>query len=183
MIRIMSALAAAFAAVLPATAATPECGDGCTPDTLVTAVYESVSARPDVGWDWGRVRALFHGEGLLASVMTTPDGTRYSAATVEQLIANTEAAYRKSGFVEREIRREMRIFGDMASVYSSFYVKIRDEDPKPLMRGLHHFQLLKVDGRWRIVSNSAVMEGGGWTLPAEFLPPDSMQKQLIPKQD
>jgi len=168
MIRALFALIAAFGATASAMASAPACGDGCTPDTLVAAVYGSVSARPGAGWNWDRVRDLFYGEGLLASVMTTPTGTRYSVTTVEQLIANAEVMYRKSGFVEREIRREVRLFGDMASVYSSFYVKIRDEDPKPLMRGLHHFQLLRVDGRWRIVSNSAVMEGGGWSLPARF---------------
>jgi hypothetical protein len=86
------------------------------------------------------------------------------------LRTQTQAAYSRSGFTEREYRREARIFGDIASIYSSFYIAIPQRGGHPLARGLHHFQLVKMQGCWRIVSNISQMEGGSWQLPAAFAP-------------
>lgn len=157
-------------ALMPARAvADPGC-DRCTPDAAVSALYDAISVSPNQGWDWARIRSLFAGKGLFASVAPSGPDAPPTISTLDELIDQTEKAFAKSGFIEREYKRETRTFGDMASIYSSFYVKIAASDPKPLYRGLHHFQLLKDRDGWRIVSNVSTIEGQGWRLPDKFAP-------------
>lgn len=162
---VLRARATAVAAQTPA----PDCGDGCTPERTVSALYEGVTSAPGAGWDRARLRALFHPDARLVTAIPAAGGTRSSSATIDALIDSMERHYRAAGFVEQEHRRDVRTFGDMASVYSSFSAGPRAA-AEPPMRGLNHFQLLRIAGRWRIVSNVSLMEGAGWTLPPRFEP-------------
>jgi hypothetical protein len=146
-----------------------ECGDGCTPEALVAALYDAVSADPGEGWDRSRIRNLFVDDAKLVTAMATPTGTRSSMATIDEFVAAMEQHYRATGVDERELRGDSRTIGDIASVYSSFELKA-GSDPSAKMRGLNHFQLVRSDGRWRIVSNVAVMDAESWRLPPRFQP-------------
>ena len=159
----------AQAAAIAASAPAADCGDGCSPDSVITALYEAVSAGPGEGWDRERLRALFHPDARLVTAIPEAEATRSSGATINEFIASMERHFRATGVLEQEYRRDVRTFGDLASIYSSFYLRAGGADRPPL-RGLNHFQLLRTDGRWRIVSNVALMEGGGWSLPPAFQP-------------
>lgn len=160
------ALAASLALAEPA----PSCRDGQTADTTVSALYDLVSAAPGESWDWERIGDLFDGDGLLVSILPRSGGTLVSSTDFAGLRQNTEANYSQTGFSEREYRRETRIFGDVASIYSSFSIGLPARGPEPLLRGLNHFQLVRTEGCWQIVSNLSQMEGGGWSLPAALEP-------------
>jgi hypothetical protein len=162
MIVLVTALLAA-SAVAPAT-----CRDGTTADGAVTAVYNLVSVPAGGSGDWERIAELFLDRGVFVTMMPRKSGTLMSKADLPGLRAQTEAAYRQFGFLEREYRRETRIFGDIASIYSSFYIALPEANERPLVRGLHHFQLVRGEGCWRIVSNISQMEGLGWTIPPAF---------------
>lgn len=162
----MIVLAAALFAATPA--APSVCRDGATADEAVTAVYDLVSVPAGGSWDWKRIGALFVDQGMFVTMLPRVDGAAMSKADLPTLRAQTETAYAKSGFVEREYRRETRTFGDIASIYSSFYIALPQTKDRPLARGLHHFQLVRADGCWRIVSNISQIEGPGWTLPLAF---------------
>ena len=157
--------ATSVAARLPAEA----CGDTCTPESVISALYEAVTAAPGAGWDRARLQALFHPEARLTTAIPTARGARSASATIDSLVADMERSFRASGFSEREFRREVRTFGDFASVYSGFAADAGSAQGAP-MRGLNHFQLLRSAGRWAIVSNLSMMEGGGWSLPPRFAP-------------
>jgi hypothetical protein len=160
------ALAASLALAEPDAA----CRDGQTPDSAVSALYDLVSAAPGESWDWERIGHLFYGDGLLVSLVPRPGGALVAATDLAGLRRTTEAGYRETGFSEREYRRETRIFGEIASVYSSFAIALPARGPEPLLRGLNHFQLVRSKGCWRIVSNLSHMEGGGWSLPPALAP-------------
>jgi hypothetical protein len=162
----MIVLAAALLAVSPASPSV--CRDGTTADEAVTAVYDLVSVPAGGSWDWDRIGALFVDRGMFVTMIPRVDGAVMSKADLPTLRAQTETAYAKSCFIEREYRRETRIFGDIASIYSSFYIALPQANDRPLARGLHHFQLVRGDGCWRIVSNISQMEGAGWTLSPAF---------------
>lgn len=164
----MSALALAASLALAQPAA--PCRDGQSADSTISALYDLVSVAPAEGWDWERISDLFYGDGLLVSILPHPSSATVSATDLAGLRLNTEATYRQTGFTEREYRRETRIFGNIASIYSSFFISLPSRGPEPLVRGLNHFQLVQHDGCWRIVSNLSQMEGGGWTLPAALDP-------------
>lgn len=161
---------ALVAALLAASAASPPtCRDGATANSAVTAVYNLVSVPAGGSWDWERIGALFLDRGVFVTMMPREGSALMSKADMPALRAQTEAAYRQSGFLEREYRRETRIFGDIASIYSSFYIAMPEASDRPLARGLHHFQLVRAEGCWRIVSNISQMEGAGWTVPPAFV--------------
>ena len=156
--------------------ASPVCRGGKTADQAVSAVYDLVSVPPGGAWDWNRIGDLFMGDGLFVTVMPRPAGSQTAKATLASLREQTEAAYRRSGFIEREYRRQSRVFGKIASVYSSFYIAVPLHDTRPLAKGLHHFQLVQADGCWRIASNFSQMEGGGWRLPTAFAPTKGIEQ-------
>lgn len=164
----MIVLAAALMA-LPATTLTA-CPDGRTAEGAVTALYDLISVPAGGSWDWDRIDRLFVDRGMFVTMMPRDSGTVMAKTDLSTLRAQTQAAYSRSGFTEREYRREARIFGDIASIYSSFYIAIPQRGGRPLARGLHHFQLVRTQGCWRIVSNISQMEGGAWQLPAAFSP-------------
>lgn len=159
----------AQAAAVAAQAQAAGCGDGCTPESTIAALYKGVSAAPGAGWDRQRLLALFHPDARLVTAMPTDGGTRSSTIKIADLIDAMERHYRATGFMEQEYHGQVRRFGDFASVYSSFYAKSHLGDGPP-MRGLNHFQLLRTSGHWQIVSNVSLMEGAGWTLPPRFEP-------------
>ena len=144
------------------------CRDGTTADEAVTAVYDLVSVPTGGSWDWDRIGALFVDRGLFVTMMPREGAAAMSKADFPTLRTQTEAAYGKSGFIEREYRRETRVFGDIASIYSSFYIALSRARDRLLARGHHHFQLVRAVGCWRIVSNISQMEGTGWSIPPAF---------------
>lgn len=155
------------ATAVAARAPSADCGDMCTPEDTVTALYAAVSAAPGAGWDKDRLRALFHPNARLTTMIPAGNGARAGGATIDALIAGMEQNYRATGFSEQELGRDVRLFGDFASVYSGFSVAAGADNQQP-MRGLNHFQLMRSDGRWRIISNVSMMEGGGWSLPPRY---------------
>ncbi len=142
--------------------------DWVSPQAIVAALYETVSLEPGETGDWDRFRELFADGAQLVMAL---QGSRMSgllATDVEGLISQSEAAYAATGFIESELEQRVESFGQMASVYSSFEVRLKASDPAPMMRGLNHFQLLNDGERWYIVSNVSVIENDRWQLPADF---------------
>lgn len=164
----MIVLAAAMM-TLPATTPTA-CPDGRTAQGAVTALYDLISVPAGGSWDWERIDGLFVDRGVFVTMMPRNSGTVMAKTDLSTLRTQTQAAYGRSGFVEREYRRKVHVFGDIASIYSSFYIAIPERGSRTLARGLHHFQLVRTQGCWRIVSNISQMEGGSWRLPAAFAP-------------
>ena len=162
---MIALVAALLASSVPAPST---CRDGLTADDTVTSVYDLVSVPPGGSWDWDTIGALFVDPGLFVTMLPSEGGTLMAKTDLETLRTETEAAYTRSGFIEAEYRRETRIFGDIASIYSSFFIALPSARNSPLATGLHHFQLAKISGCWRIVSNISQIEGGGWTLPKTF---------------
>lgn len=161
-------LAAAIS--IPAAASGTHADDWATPRSIVEALHETVSADAGEQRDWDRYRELFVDGAMLSMAIQSERMPGIMAATPEELIERTEASYASTGFHEIPLVVEIAEFGAMAVATSSFEVKLRRNDPEPLMRGLNHFQLLHDGERWWIVSNVSTIEAGDWTLPAAFGP-------------
>lgn len=156
------------AAMLPWCAANAGPDDWESPEAIVHALYEVISAEAGAERDWNRFRDLFLDDARLAVSFDSEVMSGIMSSSVEELIEQTETAYAATGFHEIPLVTRVDQFGLMASVLSSFEVKLRRDDEKPMMRGLNHFQLLNDGERWWIVSNIGVMETASWTLPEGF---------------
>jgi hypothetical protein len=160
-------LAAGLVLMLPFSAsAGPE--DWASPEAIVHALYEVISADAGEARDWDRYRALFFDNTRFAVAMDSRIASGIMAMTSEEMVAQTEAAYGSTGFHEKALVTRVEQHGLMASVMSSFEVRLRRDDAEPLMRGLNHFQLLNDGERWWIISNVGVIESESSPLPAEF---------------
>lgn len=155
-------------AMLPWCTASADPGDWESPESIVNALYEIISADAGVERDWDRFRDLFLDDAQLVVSFNSEVASGIMSTSVEELIEQTETAYAATGFHEIPLVTRVDQFGLMASVLSSFEVKLRHDDPEPMMRGLNHFQLLNDGERWWIVSNIGVMETPSWPLPEGF---------------
>jgi hypothetical protein len=160
-------LTAGLALLLPFSAtAGPE--DWVSPEAIVHALYDVISADAGEARDWDRYRALFFDNTRFAVAMDSKIASGITVMTSEEMVAQTEAAYGTTGFHEKALVTRVEQHGLMASVMSSFEVRLRRDDAEPLMRGLNHFQLLNDGERWWIISNVGVIESESSKLPAEF---------------
>lgn len=141
-----------------------------SPGTIVQALYETISADPGAKRDWDRYRALFLDGARLSMAMNSSIGSGIMGMDSEELIGQTETAYAATGFHEIPLVTRVEQHGLLASVMSSFEVRLRLGDKMPLMRGLNHFQLLNDGERWWIVSNVSTIETPTSPLPEDLLP-------------
>jgi len=144
--------------------------DWQSPQTIVQALYETISADAGVQRDWDRYRALFLDGASLSVAMDSKIGSGIMTMSSEELISQTETAYGTTGFHEIPLVTRVEQHGLLASVMSSFEVRLRRSDKEPLMRGLNHFQLLNDGERWWIVSNVGALETKMSPLPTDLLP-------------
>ncbi|NZA25459.1 hypothetical protein H0E84_03610 [Luteimonas sp. SJ-92] len=162
-------LAAGLALGLAGTAhAGPE--DWETPEAIVHALYDTISGDAGAKRDWDRYRALFLDGARMSVAMDSRIGSGIMGMDSEELIAHTESAYAATGFHELPLVTRVEQHGLLASVMSSFEIRLRRGDTEPLMRGLNHFQLLNDGERWWIVSNVGTVETPASPLPAALLP-------------
>ncbi len=141
-----------------------------TPEAIVHALYETISADAGAKRDWDRYRALFLGGARMSMAVDSSIATGIMGMDTEELIAQTESAYGATGFHELPLVTKVEQHGLLASVMSSFEVRLRRSDEQPLMRGLNHFQLLNDGERWWIVSNIGTVETRSSPLPDAMLP-------------
>lgn len=144
--------------------------DWQSPEAIVHALYQTISADPGAKRDWDRYRALFLDGARLSVAMNSKVGSGILGMDSEELIAQTETAYAATGFHEIPLVTRVERHGLLASVMSSFEVRLRLADKAPLMRGLNHFQLLNDGERWWIVSNVGTIETPTSPLPADLVP-------------
>lgn len=71
---------------------------------------------------------------------------------------------------ERELARNVDVFGKIAHVLSTYELTMTGKDGTIVRRGLNSIQLLKLDGKWLICSLIWDRENNELKLPAKYLP-------------
>ncbi len=145
--------------------------DTASIDSIIGALYESISGGSGVARDWDRFRNLFHADarliptgkdassGVLNATSFTPDG----------YIKRAEPFLMKNGFFEKETARRTLVFGGIAHIFSTYEGRNKESDAKPLVRGINSIQLLNDGKRWWIISVYWQAESPDNPLPGEFL--------------
>lgn len=144
---------------LAAEAAPGYAGDWQSPEAIVDALYQTISAGPGEQRDWDRFRALFFDNAQMLISIVSPKFSGIMASDIDTIVTQTEQAYKKTGFHELELDKKVVQYGNMASVYSSFEVKFKATDQQVFMKGLNHFQLLFDGDRWWVISNISIIDG------------------------
>ena len=151
-------------ALAAAAAAQPNAADLAGIDAAIRGVYEVISGPPGQKRDFDRMRTLFAPGATLKAI--GPKGLR--GGTVEDYISRNAAVLEKEGFTEKELGRKVELWGNLATVWSSY--DGRTANGSFHERGINSFQLVKVDGKWLVASILWQEETPANPLPADMNP-------------
>jgi hypothetical protein len=163
--------AAALALPLSAAQAAPAPGDLAGIDATMRGVYDVISGPAGQKRDFDKMRSLFAPGALLRVI--GPKGIR--GGTLEDYIAKSGPVLEKEGFTEKELARRTEVYGNLASVWSSY--DGRTASGSFHERGINSFQLVKVDGKWLVASILWQEEGKQFPLPADMLAAKKYKKK------
>ena len=164
-------LAASFAAgVSTATVAAPTgapapaaaAADLAGIDQAIRGTYAVISGPPGQKRDFDRMRALFAPGALLRVI--TPKGIR--GGSLDDYIAKSGPILEKEGFTETELGRRTQVYGNLATVWSSY--DGRTASGSFHERGINSFQLVRVDGKWLVASILWQEETPAFPLPVDM---------------
>ncbi|WP_262693131.1 Cif family virulence factor [Kordiimonas aquimaris] len=142
--------------------------DVATVDSIVAAVYASISGPKGQRRDWDRFRSLFFKDArLIPSGANTPAGA--TSLTVDAYIKRADQFFFDNGFFEREIGRAQHAYGNIVQVFSTYDSKRTLEDAEPFARGINSIQLLKHSDRWWVMNIFWQGETPDYPIPQEYL--------------
>jgi hypothetical protein len=132
--------------------------DGSSVESIVIALYQSVSHGPEYEPEWQRLRALFLPEAIIVPPKR-PDAETFTVLDVNgfedrirKYIAGRKERGEQLGFTEREIARSENRFGNVCQVFSTFETVRAPKDSTPFARGVHSIQLVSDGHRWWIAA-------------------------------
>jgi hypothetical protein len=154
----------------------PPPADAASVDSIVAALYASLSHAPDAPPDFERMRSIFLYVGMFVPPVRT--GQEITGSDVDGFVSRYErgAAARKEkgeagqGFLEREIARKSDCFGNVCQVFSTYESRHTASDAKPFERGINSMQLVNDGKRWWIASVAWDTEKPERQIPAQYLP-------------
>lgn len=125
---------------------------------VIDEMYAMISG-PKGPRDWSRQKGVFRADARQIRTGIDAGGKPWiKVMSPDEYAADTTPFFAANDFHEVEISREIRIFGNMAHVWSAYQANDR--------RGINSIQLYReADGRWRIVSMIWDNERPGLELP------------------
>lgn len=139
-------------------------------DGVMRAFYEVTNVAPGAPRQWARDRTLYvpwiHFVALGKGSTGRPAVTLW---THDEFVAASDALMAK-GFVEREIHRNTRTYGNMVHVDSTYEI-LPGPDSPVRGRGVNSLDLYFDGQRWWVASVVWQSEDAAHPIPAELLPP------------
>ncbi|MBV9528387.1 DUF4440 domain-containing protein [Sphingomonas sp.] len=167
MMKVALALAAGALFATPV-AAKPSAADLAAIDQTMHDVYAVISGPAGQKRDFDKMRSLFAPNALLRVI--TDKGIR--GGDLDNYIAKSGPILEKEGFTEHELGRRTEVYGNLATVWSSY--DGRTQSGSFHERGINSFQLVKVDGKWLVASILWQEEGTPVVFP---LPKDMLTEK------
>jgi hypothetical protein len=138
--------------------------DAVSIDSVIRAMYETISGAAGQPRQWERDRALHHPKALLIPARQAKGGPAGGVFSFDEFVASRAPFLEANDFYEIEIaRREFR-FGAIAHVLS-FYEARKAPGGELLRRGVNSIQLMHDGERWWVMSVLWDNEREGVELP------------------
>ena len=140
-------------------------------DSIMKAVYDVISGDAGKVRDWDRFRTLFHRDARLIPVGRNPQTKLFAAnaVTPDEYIKRAEPMFARDGFHERELARQVDIYGNIAQVFSTYHAFRKSDDKEPFLRGINSFQLLNDGKRWWVLNIYWQAESPDNPIPKQYL--------------
>ncbi len=144
--------------------------DFATIDSIITAMYESISGPKGTPGQWERDRALHHPKALLIPAKQASGGPAAGVFDFDGFVESRGRFLEDNDFYEVEIGRQEFRFGVIAHVLSAYEARTAPAPAgKVLRRGVNSIQLMHDGERWWILSTLWDNEREGVELPANLL--------------
>lgn len=139
-------------------------------DSIMKAVYDSISGDAGQKRDWDRFKSLFHKDARLIPTGKNAQTGLFSARALspEDYISRAEPFFEKEGFYETELARRVEQYGSIVHVFSTYESRHARGD-KPFARGINSFQLLNDGKRWWVVTIYWLGETPELPIPKQYL--------------
>ncbi|MCB4809381.1 hypothetical protein LG651_14085 [Tamlana sp. 62-3] len=141
-----------------------------TLESTIQTLYGVISGEKGKERDWKLFKFLFKSDAKLVTILKEKDdklSVRYMSPA-DYIKSSSDWMFR-NGFIEREIHREVHVFGHIAQVFSTYecYESLNDE--KPFMRGINSIQLFNDNERWWITNIQWSQENAKYQIPKKYL--------------
>jgi hypothetical protein len=144
--------------------------DAASVESIVAALYASLSHAPGAAPDFERLRTIFLYVGMVVPPTRRASG-EIDVSDVDGLADRYRAnPTHKEGLSEREIARRTDCFGNVCQVFSTYEARHLPSDPKPFERGIQSIQLVRDGRRWWIASVAWDVERPETAIPPPYLP-------------
>ena len=141
-------------------------------DGVLKAFYEVTNIAPGAPRQWARDRTLYVPWIRFVALGSGADGRqKISVWTHDEFVAASDPLFEK-GFVEREIHRVTRTYGNMVHVDSTYEALVGIGSPVQA-RGVNSLDLYFDGQRWWVASVVWQSEDAAHPIPPELLPPAS----------
>ncbi len=140
-------------------------------DSIMKAVYASISGDAGQKRDWDRFRSLFYKDArLIPTGKNTQTGIASARAfTPDEYIAQAEPYFAKEGFFEIEKARSVDSYGNIHHVFSTYESRHAASEKVPFARGINSFQLLNDGKRWWVITIYWQAETPENKIPEKYL--------------
>jgi hypothetical protein len=147
----------------------PKAEDVGSIDGIVKAFYEVISGGVGVPRQWSRDRTLYIPDIRFVGMSERNGKIAVDVMNHRQYVEGSNDFFVKEGFVEKEIKRVVKKFGNMAQVFSSYEFSTSGKQ-KISGRGVNSIQMFFDGKRWWISSVTWEEERPNNPIPKEFLP-------------
>lgn len=138
-------------------------------DSIIQALYDSISFRAGEQPNSNRLRSLFMPGAQLVHVKTNVVDTMDVKTFMTRLIQQIQAG-NLTEFIEAELARRTETFGNIAQVFSTFETRLVTEYRSSSARGIHSIQLMRYGDRWWITNLLWDDEQNDKPIPPQYLP-------------
>lgn len=125
--------------------------DVLTIDGIIKAFYEVVSGEAGEKRQWERDLSIHNPNAIYSYLDNVGGELKQVTMSLKDFHKETDAMVLETAFFESEINREVRIFGNIAHVWSTYETRLIKNGPVA-RRGINSIQLFFENGKWSIVS-------------------------------
>ncbi len=122
--------------------------DVATISGLIQASYEVVSGFKGEQREWARDLSLHHPKAIY-SYKNSED--KQVTIPISEFHEDTDSMIMETDFFEYEVHREVKVFGNIAQVWSTYETTLMKDGPVR-RRGINSIQLVYEKDRWWIIS-------------------------------
>lgn len=137
---------------------------------IIKATYEAVSGEAGEKRQWERDLSLHDPNAIYSFPSEKATGSpKQTTMPLKDFHKETDTMVATTAFYENEINREVRVFGTIAHVWSTYETRLVKNGPV-VRRGINSIQLYYSEGRWWIISWIFDKERENQKIPQTFTP-------------